>query len=647
VTNFTSTTAELPFVMQPALTLTANFYTNAPVINSQPKGMTNLQGQVAVFCVKATGAGLNYQWYAPTGAIAGATACSYTNSAVNFGDAGCYYAVVSNGGGTVTSGMATLAVEADTTAPTLAFTYPANNAQVTENNIIITGTASDKANASQVFVNFNNSGYQPAIVTNNPTAASVVWGLPFNLTAGSNQVSAYCVDTAGNVSKTNTRCFFFAVPATVTVNIVGDGTVGSTNLFDSVTASTLIGTNQFFVGRAYTLMETAAHDNLFSNWVDTTDDLISNTAKFTFTAETNFNVTANFVTNRFLGVAGTYHGLFSDLSEGVNETSAGWFTATVTPSDTKQSFSATLFVDGDSLSGISGTFGLNGGSSVVTVPRHGKASLTLGLNVNFDGTIGGTVINSGNWTSTASGDLATYSTLNPSPYAGTYNLLVPGFGNVADGPVGYSYLTVKVAAAGSVTASGSLADGTAISAIQTTAVDTNGDVPVYAKAYSYGFNTGTNIITSYAGALLGWLNVSNATPSGDLFWLKNATATNVYYSGGFNNESAVVGSIYTNTPTGLLITNGLVTFSGGDLTSNIFDNVSVSNAVVKIIGRTNDLKTLSFVPSSGAVSGTFTNTADVEPQAFKGLYLNLPGTNNIIGGYFLGTNYTGSLLVQP
>jgi hypothetical protein len=114
-----------------------------------------------------------------------------------------------------------------------------------------------------------------------------------------------------------------------------------------------------------------------------------------------------------------------------------------------------------------------------------------------------------------------------------------------------------------------------------------------------------------------------------------------------------VGSAYDSTPVapvgGFLVTNGLVTFSGGDLTGNIFDNVSVSNAVVKIIGRTNELKTLTFVPSSGAVSGTFTNTGTATPTAtaFKGLYLNLTGTGNIIGGYFLGTDQGGSLLVQP
>jgi hypothetical protein len=743
--SVTSTTAKLTVV---AKAVTVGTVANKTVYAGQP---------VTFSTTVSGGEAPTYQWYSPTGAVAGATALSYTIAAANFSDAGSYYVAVSdatlgspiektstltvnvpekisnpaaattvkqgqlftlktvvsnntklpyvntfqwysnsvvipgatfatytnstdstNGSaptvidytvqvgysydaisGNLASAPGVVTVVADTNLPTVTFVNPANKAQLTNNTQVInsaytvTGKATDNAHVSQVFVSLNGGAYQPANVTNNPTATSVTWGLLVNPVVGTNNVAAYSVDFAGNLSKTNTLSFFFAVPGTVTVSIVGDGTVGSTNLFDSVTASTLIGTNQFFVGRSYTLTATAANNNLFSNWVDSTDNTISNTGKFTFTVKTQLDLTANFVANRFLAFKGTYYGLFSDTNNGVTESNAGWFTATVTPSNTKQSFSASLFVDGDALSGITGTFDLNGnGTATKQVARKGKAPLTVAFQLNFDDTIAGTIIDSSdNWTSTASGDLNTYSITNHSPYAGTYNLLVPGFANAADGPAGYSYLTLKIAAAGTVTASGSLADGQAISGIQAAGSSTNGDVPVYAKAYSYGFVTPSNTIASYAGSLLGWLNFNGSTPSGSLFWLKTAAATNAYYSGGFSNETAVVGSAYNSAPVtpvgGFLITNGLVTLSGGDLAGDITDNVSVSNAVVKILGSDSQLKTLTFAPATGLVGGSFTNTATHTVETLKGLYLNLPGANNIIGGWFLGPDQGGSLLVQP
>jgi hypothetical protein len=184
----------------------------------------------------------------------------------------------------------------------------------------------------------------------------------------------------------------------------------------------------------------------------------------------------------------------------------------------------------------------------------------------------------------------------------------------------------------------------AISSIQAAGISTCGDVPVYAKAYSYAFNTGSNTITSYAGSLMGWLNFTNSTPSGNLFWIKTAAATNTPYLGGFTNESSVAGTLYT-APTGTFITSNLLTFAGGNLTSNITDIVTVATTGGHADGITNQLKSLSFTVSSGAVSGVFTNTATHTATTFKGLYT--PGTNylgtNIIGGWFLGTSQAGSV----
>jgi hypothetical protein len=70
--------------------------------------------------------------------------------------------------------------------------------------------------------------------------------------------------------------------------------------------------------------------------------------------------------------------------------------------------------------------------------------------------------------------------------------------------------------------------------------------------------------------------------------------------------------------------------------------------MVKFIGANKEIKTLAFTPSSGTLSGSFTNTLENNKvETFTGWYLELPWPNNIIGGYYLGTNQAGQLLVQP
>jgi hypothetical protein len=649
-----------------------------------------------------------YQWYSNGIPVSGATSASYTDpvaitNALSNPTVDSYTVVASYSygavSGSITSAPALVDISADTKAPGVVYTYPAplkkglvqltNNNPIANSAITLAGIASDNAYVKQVWVSLNHGAYQQAALVEDPGVAVQTWSLPMPLEVGTNTVSTYAVDYSGNISATNNQTFFFVVPATVTVQYAADGgTVTATNMFDSVTTNgnvvTMTGSSQFFVNRHYTLTANVFPNNLFSNWVaaDSAGMSISNTTVITIDAvNTNLNLTANFTTNRFLAAAGTYYGLFTNTTYGVTETNAGWITATVSPNGKPgkvQTFSASLFVDGDLLAGA-GTFNVDGTASV-SLPRtlQGKAPLTLNLNLNFNGTIGtlgGTVAESqevnslNNWTSVISGDV--YSPLNAPAYAGTYHVLIPGFTDSSAGPTGYGYMTMVIGANGLVSGSGSLADGQPI-LIQTAAVNTNGDVPVYSKAYPYESFTGGTVakpvtIYSYEGALLGWLNFTNATPTGDIYWLKNAW-TNGFYDGGFSNEVPVFGSVYTNTPFapvgGPLITNALVTLSGDDLGANITDNISVSNnvtkpkgaTVVKFIGTDNGAVTLSFSPATGLVTGTFLNPALNEVETFQGLYLNLPYPNNVVGGFFYGpkgstanggSGKTGALTIVP
>jgi hypothetical protein len=94
-----------------------NVVNPVPVITAQPATSTKSAGQTATFTVGATGA-TSYQWkkngvnLANGGSISGATAATLTVANAQLSDAAFYTVVVSNAGGSVTSGQAQLVVAA-------------------------------------------------------------------------------------------------------------------------------------------------------------------------------------------------------------------------------------------------------------------------------------------------------------------------------------------------------------------------------------------------------------------------------------------------------------------------------------------------------------------------------------------------------
>ncbi len=100
------------------LTVKAPVSATPPQITTQPSNQTVSVGQSAMFSVTASGsAPLQYQWRKNGGAIAGATASSYTTPAAAAGDNGSSFTVIaSNSAGSVTSNAATLTVTASAPA---------------------------------------------------------------------------------------------------------------------------------------------------------------------------------------------------------------------------------------------------------------------------------------------------------------------------------------------------------------------------------------------------------------------------------------------------------------------------------------------------------------------------------------------------
>jgi len=86
---------------------------SAPTILAQPSNQSVPMGLTATFAVSAGGASLQYQWLKDGAAIAAANSSTYTTSPTAFADTGARYSVVvSNRGGSVTSGNAALTVTA-------------------------------------------------------------------------------------------------------------------------------------------------------------------------------------------------------------------------------------------------------------------------------------------------------------------------------------------------------------------------------------------------------------------------------------------------------------------------------------------------------------------------------------------------------
>jgi len=98
----------------------------------QPVAVTVDQGQTATFRVMAVGSGtLSYQWRKNGDDIDGATMAHYNLSASDMTDSGMTFdVVVSNGTASATSDGATLTIEADTLAPTLATVFAVGNSRV-------------------------------------------------------------------------------------------------------------------------------------------------------------------------------------------------------------------------------------------------------------------------------------------------------------------------------------------------------------------------------------------------------------------------------------------------------------------------------------------------------------------------------------
>jgi len=504
----------------------------------------------------------------------------------------------------------------EATRPTVTILSPSSGARVFQPGLTVLGTAKDNALVEQVLYQLNGGAFQNATTTN--VATAINWSAMVSLEPGTNTFGAKSVDTSTNESTIVSRSFFYVVSNALTLQTNGAGVI-SPNL-DGFGLE---------IGRGYTITALPSAGNVFSNW---TGGLTSSLARLTFLMKTNLMLQANFVTNPFLPLKGTFTGLFREAGTAHHE-SSGSFTLKLSDPG---SYTGKLLLAGKSHS-FSGRFNLDG-QATNYITRGTNSTLTLGmlLDLSVSGTerITGAV-SDGVWTAELLANRSVFNaTMSPAPWTGLYTLIVPGTNDPPAGPGGDGYGTVKVDAVGNVKLSGKLADNTTLS--QKAPLSKNGEWPLYLSLYSK------------KGSLCSWLRFDTNLPAsglaGTLDWFKPAVTKGLYASG-FTNQTGLIGSSYVPPPTKtnrvIALTDAAVTMSGGNLSDAVTNFVTLTQD--NKVTTTNSGFSLTFTLSSGLLKGSFINPATAKKTSFTGVLLQ---TNNSGSGFFFSTNESGRIGVS-
>ncbi|HEU0008310.1 MAG TPA: Ig-like domain-containing protein [Verrucomicrobiae bacterium] len=497
--------------------------------------------------------------------------------------------------------------------PTVSITSPTAGQRWSNAVFVLKGTAKDNVRVDEVRYKLNGEDWEEASTTNRWTN----WTATVRLLPGTNLVRVYAKDTSGNRSLTNVRAFAYVLNIPFGLTINGGGTV-----------TPLTPGQPLELGKRYTIKATPRLGNLFSNWVGS---VTSTNRTLSFFWASNFNLTANFVTNPFIALRGTYTGLHQLPDEPVWD-SSGLFKLMLGPAGT---YSGRLYLAGASYS-FSGAFDQSL-ESQKRVLRPGTNELIVSLQL-LEGSdqVTGSVSNASFFTQLV-GYRSGFSTANPATnLAGKYTAVLSGGGDPVTSPFGQGFATFTVAHSGSVVMKGKLADGTAVA--QSTPLAGDGEVVCHATLYSR------------RGSIFGWLSFTNAPDTvlitGPLLWTKTPTTSGNFYRGGFANTVNTLGSRYTATNKPVLnFRNAVVRLEGGNLSAPLTNDVVLSPLNKVTVAPTNVHRlTLTLSAAAGTFSGTFHNPATGKTSSIKGALLQ---KQNVGSGFFLGTNQSGRVYFGP
>lgn len=324
----------------------------------------------------------------------------------------------------------------------------------------------------------------------------------------------------------------------------------------------------------------------------------------------------------------TFNGLFypPDI---VAASNSGAFKLTTS---TNGKFSATARFAANSET-FSGKFDLTGHAAVTNMRPSGDVVLNLQLDTTpglerVTGTLNNGVFDAGIYAYAQGKNPAA-----PGVGAARYTLAFPGGTNSTNEPPGWSTMTATMNSTGTFSLNANLADGSALS--ESLPSSTNGIYPLFSPLYGG------------KGLCIGWLSVTNDSPTGNLLWIKpSGLHGQKYYAGGFTLAPEVIGSIYEKESTDsnafvLGDTTGTLVFAQGGLSTVLTNGVSLTRTKTVITGTNEAILNLTL--SSGAVSGHFTLPGTKKKLSFDGVILQ---EQNTVVGSFLGTNQGGTVLIQ-
>ena len=525
---------------------------------------------------------------------------------------------------------------ADFRRPTFTVTAPAAGARVTNSTVIVRGTASDNVRIGNLFGQVAINVTRPGDFTSLTVNATNIWSAPVSLLPGTNWIRVHMQDFANNYSTTtNTRAVLYAVPTPVRIFKNGTGTVAGA-----------VDNQRLDIGRNYTLTATPGAGSVFSHW-SLNFAPVSSSNRLTFTMQTGLIVSATFVPNPYRAVRGTYDGLFRNSGD-VHHTNAGSFKMVTADQGT---YTVSIQLAGKKYM-ASGRFALDPNDvnlptarNVIARPGQPPMSFDWILDTKFfSGYVTGfaTLPELGAFPLVeVKGARSIYlGATNRSPLAGKYTMVIPGTTGATDRPQGDGFGTVVVAPAGTLTFSGTLADGTPVT--HGSAISQNGEWPLYVSLYGG------------RGSLVNWINfntnevTTDLSSPGPVIWTRPPLTTTPFYRNGFETGSDAYGSRYI-APIGatnriLAMTNAWLALTGGNLPPPLFH---VSEVILgrssRVTNASPNRLSVTFNLANGLFTGTYTPAGFTRVSALRGVALQ---KTNIASGFFFGTNEVGRVWLE-
>jgi hypothetical protein len=390
------------------------------------------------------------------------------------------------------------------------------------------------------------------------------------------------------------------------------------------------------IGSTHSMTATAAAGFVFSNWTrgEFSEEVATNGRTVRFIMESNLWLWANFVTNPFPQVRGTYFGLFA--ADGTREqNSSGFFTMSLNGSGVG---TGTLRI-GNAVKSFTTRFDLSGNAHT-TIPQAGTNALTLRLSMDLQSggnAVSGQVQSGNNWTANLTAYRAVFSALsNPAlAYSNRYTVIF--FGDASNLPAtavpgGDGYAAVTVSRAGGATLSGKLADGAALT--QSVPISERGDWPLYVS------------LTGGKGSLYGWLHLDGnpaTSISGNLNWIRPPLAAAKVYTNGFNFDTTASGSVYAAPAAGqrvITMDDGVAVFGVTTLfTNSVF--LTPKDALTNTPPTTNAF-TFVLTRTNGLFSGSVVVPGTNHKLTYQGAFLQGQNTGR---GYVLDAGSSGPALI--